>query len=369
MTKSASLAINDHNRDISFIKICPLASLLKSYKKLRIGTRGSVLALAQTQEVIDAISRVCQCGLNHRIETEIVKITTTGDSRQGTQDANIKDKKMWVSEIEEAIVRGAIDFAIHSSKDVPSDIDSETDLLPLLTREYPDDVFISRDSILEFETSNVSNNQNKAKIEYFSLHDLCPNASIGTASIRRKSQILHHRADVRIEELRGNINTRLQKLSTNKTLDGIILARVGLIRLGVNICYKIIPQSIMLPAVNQGIIVAQFKKSNKEIENVLREFVSHSLFAIWQAERQCVQELKADCHSAIGIFAKISTWQHSCSEIYNNAELKLTARILNQNGSEQIEATLVGDEDQSKELGISLAHMLNARGAQRLLHQ
>ena len=331
---------------------------------LRVGTRGSLLALAQARLAQSALSSLVESIWGKDIPIELCEIRTTGDSRQGTRDASIPDKQMWIRELEDALLCSNLDLAVHSGKDVPTEISPRTKLLPILERDFPEDVFVHH-----LFANNPHCDKNSAPLQ-----DLPKGARIGTASARRRAELLRHRSDLQIVELRGNVNTRLRKLTEKSMggadLMGIIVARAGLERLGISIPCQILPSSLMLPAVNQGILVAQYRAEDKHLERLLEKLVKPEVFATWQAERECIRILGADCHSAVAVYGEVrksNSSNSNCQDSFTDRELKLTARVLNADGSQHIESVLLGACSQSLELGQSLAELLISRGADKLL--
>ena len=301
-------------------------------KALRIGTRGSALALAQVNLVMAACRRV-----HPALEVEIVQITTRGDERQGSKEEKVADKKEWIFEIEQALVQRRIDLAVHSGKDVPAEIESGTIVVPVLDREDPFDVFIGKDGV---DWKNIP-----------------PRARIGTSSARRKAELLALRNDLTIVEHRGNVQTRITKLQSNRELSGIVLAGAGLRRLGIaSDNYRRFSLTEMVPAVNQGILVVQFLKDRADILSLLTLFSASALQAVFAAERACVEKLGADCRSSVGVYASVT-----------NNKLELRARVLSADGKEVIENSGSGSVAESEELGKKLAMDLLSRGAAKLL--
>jgi hydroxymethylbilane synthase len=196
-------------------------------QELRIGTRGSQLALYQANWVKEKLIQA-----HPHLKVTLIKIKTTGDRIQDAPLAKIGGKGLFVKEIEEALMRRGIDLAVHSIKDVPTELPKGLHLSAITKREDPRDVFISKDGTL--------------------LKNLPQRAKIGTSSLRRQAQLLHFRGDFEMIPLRGNLDTRLKKLKT-MNLDGIILAYAGVKRLGLaERITEIISTEISLPAIGQG---------------------------------------------------------------------------------------------------------------------
>lgn len=236
-------------------------------KSLKIGTRGSELALAQARQL-----------QSHLVNSEIVVIETSGDRRQGEERKSTWDKKDWVSEIEEALLEKKVDIAIHSAKDVPYDYDKRTKLSSVFKRESPYDICI-------LKNEEVS--------------------SIGTSSIRRGLQLKRIFKNASIIPLRGNVPTRIKKLEESSELDAIVIAEAGYKRLklsGQRI--KRLDDMAMLPAVNQGILAVQFMNDRSDILDLISPLVDSDTEQFFNAERILIEELEANCNSAIGVLAE-----------------------------------------------------------------
>lgn len=311
-------------------------------REIRIGTRGSTLALAQTEEVrAQLVSRHADTAFLIQV------ITTMGDKKQETPMAAFGDKKDWVFECEEALNDGSIDIAIHSGKDVPVDIHPGTELLPVLPRRAPFDAIRGR------TVSGASGQDEGLRI----LRELPKNAVVATASLRRSAQIKAFRPDLQISPIRGNVPTRIRKFLGNPELDAIILATAGLERLALESAgFVPLPIEVMLPAVNQGILLAQFLSSRNDVRELLSPLVHTETLAASVAERQCISILRADCHSAVGAFADVT-----------DGRLRLRSRAYSTDGSETIEEEEIAGFDDATNLGTSVAERLLERGAAKLL--
>ena len=306
---------------------------------IRIGTRGSQLAVTQTELVLGAIQETFP---NAKVET--VTIKTTGDKRQGTPEAGTLDKKAWVRELESAILDESIELAIHSGKDVPFNIEEGTELLPVLTRARPADCFIGR---LKEDGSRLT------------FDEVPQNSKVGTASLRRRASLLRLRPDLEVVEHRGNVPTRIRKLDENPELAGIVLACAGIDRLkDVNVDLEAFDMEDFLPALAQGTLVAQFKSTREDIAQVLKQISDPTCVALYQAERACAARLEVDCHSVLGVLAT-----------KDEQEVSLHARVIAADGVEAIEARRSAKMGKQMELlGIQTAEELLSKGADRLLH-
>ena len=212
--------------------------------KIKVGTRGSRLALAQTNSVVEKIQKVIP-----EITAEITVIKTSGDIMQDVSLAQIGGQGVFVKEIEEALLSGGIDLAVHSMKDVPGETPEGLMFAAILRREDMRDVLVS---------------PGNAKMEF-----MPKGARIGTGSLRRGAQVKAIMPDLEIVPLRGNIDTRLNKIDTEK-LTGVILAAAGMKRLGyVQKITQFLPIELMLPAVGQGALGLQIRKTDTELLQVL----------------------------------------------------------------------------------------------------
>ena len=222
--------------------------------KLRLGTRGSALALAQARSVAALIDG----------DTELVTITTAGDV-----DRARGDKSRWVGALESALLAGEIDLAVHSAKDVPADLAEGTEIVATPRRADPFDVVVG---------------------------DLREGARVGTSALRRRSQLLAWRPDLEVVEIRGNVDTRLAKREAGE-VDALVLAAAGLERLGRDVGSKLV-DGVFVPAAGQGVIAVQGR------EGIELPTVDHaSTHAALDAERFVVRELEASCHTPIGVLS------------------------------------------------------------------
>jgi len=252
--------------------------------KIRIGTRGSRLALAQTEEVKQRIISLFP-GFSSG-DIEVIPITTTGDRIQDRPLSEIGGKSLFTKEIEEALLDKKIDIAVHSLKDMPPFLPSGLIIGAVLEREDP------RDALISGLGRMVS--------------ELPSGATLGTSSVRRAAQILSIRPDIEIVPLRGNVTTRLRKMQEENSADATVLAVAGLKRLGVleNI-YQPIDASLMLPAVAQGAIGIEVREDNEEMKTIIGR-VNHAESNIaTTAERAYLGVLEGSCKTPIAALAEI----------------------------------------------------------------
>lgn len=273
---------------------------MKQSNEIVLGTRGSALAVAQTRLVEQALRTAWP---EREIRVEIIQ--TTGDKRLDlslTQAAGTLDKGLFTKELEEALLEGRIDVAVHSLKDLPTTLPPGLELAAVLERENPADVLIS-----------------KARADFY---ELPQGAALATSSLRRQLQLLWKRPDLKVVNIRGNVTTRLRKLADNPDWTGIILAAAGLKRLGLDwekgcfesegvtfFCQSLTPE-ITLPAVGQGAIALETRAGDMDIAAIRHE----STWAAVTAERRLLQLLGGGCQTPLGVLA---AWQ--------NGQLKMRA--------------------------------------------
>jgi hydroxymethylbilane synthase len=305
---------------------------------IRCGTRGSQLALAQTQMVIDALENA-----HKTLQVERHEVKTLGDRKQGTPQASHSDKKDWIYDLELALLHNDIDFAVHSSKDIPYEIEAGTALLPVLARANPFDAFVGR---------KISGDTKRLQFA-----DLPQGAKVGTASLRRKAFLLKMRPDIIVVEHRGNVPTRVQKMDDSPDIMGIILASAGLQRLQIpGLHYESFPSQIMLPALNQGTLAVQFRENDDAMREMLQSIVDTATYATWLAERTVAEILEGDCKSAIGIYA----------ECVDN-KLLLSASVMLPDGSEFVSAKDTSTLAEAQTLGVSVGNRLLELGAKKII--
>lgn len=247
---------------------------------IRLGTRRSKLALAQSGLVIAALKRV-----NPEIKVEVHEIVTTGDKLYDQDLALIGGKGLFLKEIEDQLLAGKIDIAVHSMKDVPATLPEGLVIDCMLERENVHDVFMSS--------------------QYNNMAELPEGAVVGTSSPRRRLQLLAHRPDLKIVSMRGNVNTRIDKLARGE-YDAIVLAYAGLKRLGLdNHIKEVISIDIMLPAVGQGAIGIERNMNDEKLGALLKELNHLPTSLCVEAERSFMQSLTGDCTTPLAAYAQI----------------------------------------------------------------
>lgn len=297
---------------------------------IRIGSRGSQLALWQANHIADALRRA-----GHEVTIEIIR--TTGDALQIVAFNKVGTKGMFTKEIEEALLANKIDLAVHSLKDLPTELAAPFTIAAIPPRIDPRDAFVS--------------------VKYASFASLPSGARIGTSSLRRQSQLLAQRRDVELVEFRGNVDTRLRKLSEG-VVDAVILASAGLERLERTEWIRERFSSLVLcPAPGQGALAIETRADDPETLAAVA-FLDDvpSRFAV-TAERAALAELGGGCHVPIGVYCEPSP-----------AGYIVTGVVAHPDGSAPVRAELDHQREQSaEELGKKLAHRLMEQGAREIL--
>lgn len=304
---------------------------------LKVGTRRSALALKQTELVVAELQKQ-----NPSLQIEVVELNTTGDIRRDKLNLQVQDKKQWIIELEKAIVGGEIDFAVHSGKDVPLNLEPGTCIQSVLKREDARDVIIYR-----------ADEGSSADIYPF----LKPGALVGTSSKRRKAQILRLRPDLSVTPCRGNITTRIEKVLELKQYDAIIIGQAGLNRLSLGGGFQRIASELeIVPAVCQGTLVVQSREGDEEVLRILKQIQDPNSEQCFLAERNVIESLGADCHSSLGVFAEI-----------RNDNMHIICRVCCSSGYESVESSISGSSNGFIELSQSLASEMVEKGALRML--
>ena len=309
---------------------------MTNYKKrLVIGTRSSGLALAQTRIFVDKLLHNYSDMSPESIE--IRQIKTSGDQNQSIRLDQMGGKGLFAKEIETELLKGTIDLAIHSMKDMPAVEHNELAIGCWLERYDHRDALLCNDSIK-------------------SISHLSKNSLIGTSSIRRRSQILNLRKDISIKSLRGNVDTRIKKL-TEKEFDAIILSVAGLKRLSLkHLISFIFSENEMLPASCQGAIGIQIKLDNEDLKSFLSPLNHQLTEDLCTIERNVLMGIKANCNSPIGILAT-----------NENNRMKLQCDIFNHDGNKIYANTLFDMYSQTSEIGKKMAEdILSNLGQQQI---
>jgi hydroxymethylbilane synthase len=322
--------------------------------KLRIATRNSPLALWQAGYVAEQLSI-----RSPDLDIEIVPMTTSGDRFLHHQNVPQGGKGLFVKEIEEALLKNRADIAVHSMKDVPATQPDGLGIVAISQRENPYDAFVSH--------------------HYPTLADLPFQASVGTSSIRRQSQLLAYRPDLKMVSLRGNIQTRLTKLSTIPC-DAIILAAAGLLRMDLqDEIQQIIPEDLMLPACGQGALGIECRLDDRPIRTFI-EALNDPLIALCvSTERQVNAILGGHCHVPLAVYCRIRDpedlatkdlpWSEDDSlRSEQGDQLILQAKVLSTDGKIVLSASSTGSQKQASHLAQDCTQQLLAQGAQQLLN-
>jgi hydroxymethylbilane synthase len=297
--------------------------------RLRIGSRGSQLALWQANHIASLLRE-----RGHEVELQIIK--TTGDKITDVALAKVGTKGMFTKEIEEALAANHVDLAVHSLKDLPTEVPPGFEIAAITKRENPLDVFVS---------------QHCASID-----DLLRRARVGTSSLRRQAQLKALRPDLEIHPLRGNVDTRLRKLASGE-YDAIILAAAGVTRLGLTTMVKqIIPANVMCPAAGQGALAIEIRLGDAAIRQHLLFLDDRDARATTTCERALLNKLGGGCQVPIGAFAEM-----------RNGRIHLRGVVANPDGSQVLRESGEGSDPQK--LGEELGESLLRRGGDAILQE
>jgi hydroxymethylbilane synthase len=300
-------------------------------KLLRIATRKSPLALWQAEEV------ACRLQAAHPgLSVELLKLSTQGDKILDSPLNKIGGKGLFVKELEEALLNGDADIAVHSMKDVPMELPAELQLAAILERADPADALVS---------DRINN-----------LAELGNGIRIGTSSLRREAQLRWRYPQLEIISLRGNVGTRLQKLDRGD-YDAVVLAAAGLQRLGLaGRIRQRIPYEISLPAVGQGALGIECRRGDSRIETLIQPLHHQDTAVCVRAERALNRRLHGGCQVPIAAYAEL-----------DNGHLHLRGRVADPQGQELLEADIAGAAAAAEDLGKQLAETLLSQGAGRIL--
>ncbi|NIA30464.1 MAG: hydroxymethylbilane synthase [Actinobacteria bacterium] len=305
---------------------------MNTKQTIRIGTRGSRLALVQTEII-------CKMLLQQQpdLHIEQVIIKTRGDKILDVSLSKIGDKGLFVKEIETALLRNEIDIAVHSMKDLPTESPAELTIAAVAPREDAHDVLVSK----------------KNRV----LDDLPQGAIVATSSLRRGAQLLAHRRDLRLTDIRGNVETRLRKFGQGD-MDAVVLAKAGLKRLGLEEhISQVLPFDVMLPAPAQGAIGIQIRKDDDVM--ALVQLINDAVtFQTVTAERAFLQTLEGGCQTPIATFCQI-----------HKETLTIEGKVLSLDGLKLFSAKLNDRPEMAAEIGVRLANELLDLGAARILEE
>jgi hydroxymethylbilane synthase len=304
---------------------------------LRIGTRSSALAVWQTERVRSLLRQ-------NGYQTERVEIKTTGDLTPDVPLARIGSRALFTKQIDDALLEGRIDLAVHSLKDLPTQLPAGILIAAVGKREDPSDALVGRKPLR--------------------WNELCRGAVIATSSLRRRAQLLNLRPDLVIEDIRGNVDTRLAKLDANPGWAATVLATAGLVRLGLSERIgERLPPKIMLPAPGQGAMAVTIRAEDPKVHDTVRRAVHHEASAIaTAAERAFLRRLEGGCQVPVAALAVIETGAEPV--------LGLQGRVVSIHGDKTVsgEAKIsIVSEAVAVELGTALAERLLSEGAAAIL--
>jgi len=299
-----------------------------------IGTRGSKLALWQTEHIKARLERA-HPGVTFKVEI----IKTTGDMIIDTPLAKIGDKGLFTKEIERAMIEGRIDLAVHSLKDLPTKIEPGLEIGAVTEREDARDAWVSKDG---------------ARFD-----ELPEGAAVATSSLRRRCQLRRLRPDLEIEDMRGNLDTRLRKLRESDRLAGLVLASAGLLRLGFSgSVTHLFEMDAMLPAVGQGALGVEIRAGDGRVSGLVRALDHEPTARATRAERALLHRLEGGCQIPIGAFARLE-----------GNRLVLDAMVGSLDGQRIIRDHAAGEPGNPERLGEELAETLLASGAGGILKE
>ena len=299
-------------------------------ENIRLATRKSPLALKQAHIVKDYL---LQKGLFKTID--VLPMSTSGDTVDSKVFKNHGGKGLFLKELENALINGEADIAVHSMKDVPAIVNNKFIVTSIMKREDPRDVFISN--------------------SYKSIEEVTT-GKIGSSSPRRQAIIEHMNKSIDVVELRGNINTRIQKLKDLK-LDGIILAKAGLSRMGMNhLITQYLKTEKFVPAPGQGVLCIQCLREHEYINKKINKIVDANTELCVKAERIFASKMNGNCLSPIGAYAEIK-----------GGFMTLVGFVASIDGNKYIKNKVCGDKKNSRELSVKLANLFIALGSKRML--
>lgn len=291
--------------------------------KIRVGTRGSNLALIQTNWAIDRLKEKFP-----EVEFEVKIIKTKGDKILHLSLDKIGDKGLFVKEIESQLLEGEIDLAVHSMKDMPAEVVEGLKFAAVPKREDPRDVIILREGLNSFDELPIG-------------------ATIGTGSKRRKYQLLRKRPDLNIVPIRGNIETRISKIES-ENLDGIVLAASGVLRADLeDKITEYLPVDLMIPAPAQGALALEIRENDVVLEKMIDAIKDEISQIQTDAERSYLAGIDGSCHIPMGVYCEV-----------DGEKLTLTGIFGDEDGEKITVASLEGDRDNPKELGSNLAKLV-----------
>lgn len=301
-------------------------------KTLIIGTRSSRLALWQASYIARRLREK-----HPSLIVEEKRMTTKGDRILDAPLAKIGGKGLFTKELETAMLAGGIDIAVHSLKDMPTEVPEGLIITAITERYDPGDAVVSP--------------------RYQTLAALPPGARVGTSSLRRRAQLLAARPDLTLFDLRGNVNTRLEKLDAGE-YDAVILAVAGLKRLGFgDRITEVLPRALCLPAVGQGALAIEARRDDHEVRNLVDFLRDEAMTDCAAAERAFLETVEGGCQVPVGVYAAV-----------DGDQLSVEAVIASLDGRQRFRDTRTGPRQEAKELGRELANVLLDAGGIEILH-
>lgn len=298
-----------------------------------IGSRSSKLALAQAHLIRGRLKT-----LYPELALEIETIKTTGDKILDVALSKIGDKGLFTKEIEEALLKGKIDLAVHSMKDLPTQLPRGLKIAAVTKREDPCDVLVSKQG--------------------FTLKALPKGSKVGTSSLRRRAQLLHARSDLAVLDLRGNLDTRLRKLEQG-LYDAIILAHAGIKRLGLELRLSAIPLEEMLPQAGQGALGIEIREDDREMDNLVKALDDPDFHLSVDAERALLSGLGGGCQVPIGVYAHL-----------HDGRIFIKAGVFSLDGKIAVRDEIEGSKKDAQKLGRKLAErILKKKTARHILDE
>jgi hydroxymethylbilane synthase len=300
-------------------------------RQILVGSRGSTLALAQANEVIKTLR---ECAPD--VSCKVVAIKTKGDKLHESGESTIESKSVFTKEIEDSLLRGEIQIAVHSMKDLTTDLPSELTIAAVPRRADHRDALISRGN-RKFDA-------------------LPGGARVGTSSPRRRTQLLAARSDLGVADVHGNVDTRLRKLDGG-SYDAIVLAAAGLVRLGLEKrVTEFLSTKIMLPAIGQGALAIEARKDDPDTLQLVSRLEDKPTRQAVEAERAFARKLGANCRTPIAAYARL-----------HEGKLAIDGMVSSHNGRMLLRGQLVADKVNPAKVGEELAESLLGKGAQLML--
>jgi hydroxymethylbilane synthase len=309
---------------------------LKNSRPLVIGSRGSALARWQSEWVLQKLSAI-----HPTLNIDIRVVKTTGDAVLDAPLSKIGDKGLFTKELDLSLLDGSIDLAVHSLKDVPTELDEGLTISAITEREDARDVFIGHPDR-----------------HYSGIADVPADGTIATSSLRRKFLLLQYRPGLTIEDVRGNLGTRIDKLKRSRW-DGIILARAGIERLGQQaLITETLPVLQFMPAVGQGALAILSRPDDEWLSSLVRALDHGPTRQATLCERSLLRRLEGGCQVPVGAYGRIE-----------NGALMLDAVVGSLDGQRTVRGSMTGEPERAAQLGIALAERLLADGGESILNE